>query len=101
MKWFMLFCLSFTLCSCGTVSGTHEAIDAVNTSVVALQESLPKQCKTVAINKQIEAIQKELVVAENKCNDEVSKVKADKVKWMTAFWGLLFVICMFLLRKVI
>ena len=55
----LLFC--FILCSCGRSYTNNEAIDAVNASVDALEQSLSKECKTQAINSQFTAIRKENV----------------------------------------
>ena len=53
MKWFFGLFLCCTLCSCGVGSGNHEAIDAVDASVNALEQSLPKECKTKGIQAQV------------------------------------------------
>lgn len=99
MKWFFGLLLCCTLCSCGVGSGNHEAIDAVGTSVNALEQSLPKECKTKGIQTQIDGIKKQLVVAESRCDDEIRKEKSNTIKWKTAFFGLLLVVSVWLLKK--
>lgn len=99
MKWFGLLLLCFTLCSCGSGAGNHEAIDTVHTSVDALEQSLPKECKTAAINKQIESLHKQITVAETQCNNVIKEEKSNTIKWKTAFFGSLLVIGIWLLKK--
>ena len=101
MRCCILLFLCCILCSCGTGSGNHEAIDTVHTSVDALEQSLPKECKTTAINKQIESLHKQITVAESRCDDGISKEKSNTVKWKTAFFGLLIVVSVFVARKLL
>ena len=101
MKCFRLLLLSLILCSCGMRTENHEAIDAVNNSVVALEQSLPKECKTQAIQTQIDGLHKQLAVAESVCNDAIRHEKSNTIKWKTAFYGLLLVMVVYLARKVL
>lgn len=103
MKCFGLFLLLslLILCSCGTPTGNHEAIDVVSNSVVALEQSLPKECKTQAIQTQIDGLHKQLAVAESVCDDAIKQEKSNTIKWKTAFFGLLLVVGVYIMRKVL
>lgn len=101
MKWSILLLFCCILCSCGTGYENPETIGAVNASVDALEQSLPKECKTKAINSQFAAIRKETVAIERDCKVAIDKANSDKVKWKTAFFGLLLAIGVFVLKKVL
>ena len=99
MKWFIGLFLCCMLCSCGGGYENHDAIDAVNASVDALEQSLPKECKTKATESQFVAIKKELATIERDCDVAVDKANSEKVKWKTAFFGLLLAIGLWFARK--
>ena len=101
MKCYTLLFLSCILCSCTNGYESHEAIDAVNASVDALEQSLPKECKTQAINSQFTAIRKETATIEKDCSVAVDKANSERIKWKTAFFGLLLVLGVFTLKKVL
>lgn len=101
MRCYLLLLFCFILCSCGHSYTNNEAIDAVNASVDALEQSLPKECKTQAINSQFTAIRKETAAIEKDCSAAIDKANSAKIKWKTAFFGLLLAIGVFIARKVI
>jgi len=99
MKWFGLLLLCCLLCCCGRTSVTNSVVDTVNTSIVALEESLSKECKTKSIETQIDNIKKQVRLFSDACDTDVASVRADKVKWQTAFWGLVIIIASWLFIK--
>ena len=101
MKCFGLFLSLFMLCSCTNGYENHNAINAVNSSVDALEQSLPAQCKTDAINAQFKAIREQTATIERDCTTAIEKVDSERIKWKTAFFGLLLVLGVFTLKKVL
>lgn len=101
MKCYTLLFLSCILCSCTNGYENHNAIDAVNSQVDALEQSLPVQCKTNAINTQFKAIREQTATIERDCQTAINKVDSERIKWKTAFFGLLLVIGVFTLKKVL
>lgn len=99
MKWFGLLLLSCMLCSCTCSTATHDIVDSVNTQLAALEESLPKECKTKAIQLQIDGIQKQTAGFEKSCDLLVNKMRSEKIKWQAAFYGLLLIVGLWLSRK--
>ena len=99
MKWCFSLFLCFILCSCSIGYENHNAIDAVNASIDALEQSLPKECKTKATDAQITAIRKEMDVIERDCNTAIEKINTEKIKWKTEFFGLLIVIATYIAKK--
>lgn len=101
MKWLSLLLLSCMLCSCMRASEVDDAIDGLNTSVAALEASLPKECKTTGIDLQISGIKKQILSVENTCNAVVEKERTDKTKWKMFSITLLLFIGFYVSRKII
>lgn len=100
MKWLSLLLLSCMLSSCMPASEVGDAIDGINSSIAAIEESLSKECKTKAIELQIESLRKQIASVETKCDLVVDKTRHDKTKWKTATIGLLILIGVWVLKKV-
>ena len=100
MKCYGLPLVCCILCSCGHTSTTHNAVSVVNTSINALEESLSKECKTKAIELQIASIKEQVQVIELSCDNDIAKVKSQKIKWQTACLGLLLLIGLYVFKKV-
>lgn len=100
---FRLIIVAILLCltSCSRATTNHEAIGVVHNSVNTLEQSLPKECKTKAIQSQIDGLHQQLAVAESRCDDAIRQEKTNTVKWKTAFFGLLLVIGVWVVRKFI
>lgn len=96
-----LFLLCFILCSCGGQSTTSEIVDSTTNSVIALEKSLPKECATKSINAQITAIKTQINTIGSVCEVEKAEIRQEKIKWQTAFWGLLIAIAAYILKKVL
>ena len=100
MKCFGLFFLLFILSSCTKPVSNDLANNAIN-QATALEQSLSSDCATESIKTQIKGIKSEINAITKACNTEKAEIRADKVKWQTAFWALFVVISVFGLRKVI
>ena len=101
MKCFGYVCLCFILCSCGNGYVSHDAVDNLHTSIDVLDASIPKECKTKSIELQIKGLKQQADTIKKDCDADIAKVKSDKVKWQTAFFGLFIIILVYVLRKVI
>ena len=101
MRWFILLFLSCTLCSCGSVSASHDIADSAINATTAIEKSLPADCATDAIKTQIQAVKTQITAITKACETEKAEIRADKVKWQTAFWGLFVVVAAFVLKKVL
>lgn len=100
MRWFFGLLLCCMLCSCGIGSVSHEIANGAIQQATAIEQSLPKECATEAVKAQIAAIKTQITAITQACDTEKDKIKAEKVKWMTAFFGLLIAIVVFIIRKV-
>lgn len=99
MRWFGLFFLLFILSSCGVHTPSHNATDGALNSVVAIEKTLSDSCKTESIKTQLNGIKTQIQTIKSTCELEKSELKADKIKWQTAFIGLVAVILVYFLRK--
>lgn len=75
------------------------AVDSAQNSVVALENSLKKECKTEGINSQITAIKTSINEIREQCITRIQVVQEQKTKWQMLFFGALAVIGFFLYRK--
>jgi hypothetical protein len=78
----------------------HDSVDVVNNSLNALEESLPKECKTKAIQLQFDGLRKQTAAIENSCDKAISKVTVEKNKWLFLFLAELIIIAVYILRKI-
>lgn len=102
MKWYG-YCLALlTLSSCGMRTENHETIsNGAIDQVTAIEQGLSKECATDSIKTQIKAVKTQITAISQACQLEKTELKAEKIKWMTAFFGLLLVIGAFTIKKVL
>lgn len=100
MKW-SAYCLAlFTLCSCGVPSASNTIAESAINTATAIEKSLPKECATEGIKAQITAIKTQITAITQACDSEKAEIRSDKIKWKTAFFGLLIAIAVYVIRKV-
>ena len=94
--------LSLILCGCAKTSTVSEnlTINAINSATV-LEQSLPKECATSAIKTQIDNLKSQITQISQACDLEKNEIQHEKIKWKTAFFGLLLVIAVFITRKLL
>lgn len=99
MRWCILLCL--VLSACGGQSASNTIADSAISTATALEQTLPAECATSAVKTQIQAIKTQITAISQACEAEKAQIRSDKIKWQTAFWGLLVAVAVFVLRKVI
>lgn len=100
MKWFLILALLLTGCV-READPVDTAANAAHQQIVAIKESLPKECQTKAIDNQLKAHDDTLNTIVNTCNMQKEEIRHEKIKWQTGFFGLLLAIAVFILRKVL
>lgn len=100
MKWYTSCLALCTLCSCGAPSASNTMAESAINTATAIEQSLPKQCATEGIKTQITAIKTQITAITQACETEKAEIRADKIKWKTAFFGLVIAIAVFVIRKV-
>ncbi|MEE1227237.1 MAG: hypothetical protein UHM08_09070 [Bacteroidales bacterium] len=97
----ILSILLISLNGCAKPSASENITNSAINTAEALENSLPSNCNTKAIKSQITAIKTQITAISQSCETEKNAIKADKVKWQTAFFGLLLAVVVFILKKVL
>ena len=90
--WFIVCIMALSLSGCSRKTPVDNAFNEVNTSIVALKEELPPQCKTDVILKKIEKLELDNQFAEQICK---SIIKDTQIKYERVLWVLGFIILAF------
>lgn len=94
--------IALLLCGCAKqpVPSNTIAESAINTTT-AIEQSLPAQCATEAIKTQLQAVKTQITAITQACETEKAEIRSEKIKWKTAFFGLLVVIGIYIAKKVL
>lgn len=101
MRIVTLIILTALLNGCAKPSASESIANSATNTVNALEQTLSKDCATDAIKSQITAVKSQINAITEACESEKAQIKADKVKWQTAFFGLLLAIAVFIIKKVL
>lgn len=94
--------LMFLLSSCTKeVPGSQQAADNAVNTIVAIQESLPKECQTSSNQLLFKVAQSEIREVETHCNNEKAKIEREKVRWKLSTFALLIVIMIYIVKKIL
>lgn len=85
--WFVLCVTALSLAGCSRKTPVDDAFNEVNTSIVALKEELPPQCKTDIVLKRIEKLESDNRFAEQACKSKIkdTQMKYERVLWVLGF----------------
>jgi hypothetical protein len=89
------------LCGCAKTTATENIANSAINTTTAIEKSLTADCATESIKTQIQAVKTQINAIVQTCETEKAEIRADKVKWQTAFWALLVVVSVFVMRKVL
>lgn len=93
--------LMFLLASCSKeVPGSQQAAENAINTVTAIQESLPKECKTSANQLLFMVAQNEIREVKTHCDNEKAKIEREKIKWKVGTYALLLVMIAYIIKKV-
>ena len=97
----ILALLVLSLVACGSATPVSETIadNAVNT-VVAVEKTLPAECKTEAVTTQLTVVKSEIRSITNACQAEKDVITAEKLRWKLLFWTLTGVIAAYILKRI-
>lgn len=101
MKCFGCVLLLCILCSCGMTSATDSAFNGAIKTLDALEQSIPTGCKTQAINNQFLAEKANIESIKATCDAEKQVIEQIKIKWQVAFFSLLTIMAVWVLRKIV
>lgn len=97
-----LIVLLLLLTGCASNHSVSESI-AENTiqEVNSLEQNLSAECKTDAVMTQLTIIKSQIRTSVQSCEMEKDVITQEKLKWKWAFFGLLSVIVVLLIKKVL
>jgi PBP1b-binding outer membrane lipoprotein LpoB len=96
----IFFLLALLLAGCAKNEPVSETIadNAIN-ATNALEQSLPAECKTAAINTQITVIKTQIKAITSACETEKNDITRDKLKWKYSFWVLIGIILAYVFKR--
>lgn len=102
MRFTILLISTFLISACSRATPVSDeiangAIDATN----GLEQQLPHECKTSTITTQLAVIKTQIRAITNACQTEKDVITEQKRKYQWAFFGLLAVVGMFIIKKVL
>lgn len=77
------------------------ATSAAHQQIVAIKESLPKECQTKAIDEQLKAHDATVETIKTNCDIQKAQITSEKLRWKWSFIGLAIVIAAYIARKVL
>ena len=97
----IFFLLILLLAGCSKTEPVSNTIadNAVN-AVVAVEKTLPEECKTEAVKTQLTIVKSEIRNITKACESEKDIITQDKLKWKWSFWGMIVLIGLYIARKV-
>lgn len=102
MRFAILLIFTILLNGCARETPVSDTIadNAVN-ATTALQQALPDECKTAAINTQFDVIRTEIRAVKTACQTEKDVITSEKLKWQWAFWALAAMVSVYFARKIL
>lgn len=95
-----LFLIIFLCAGCAQKSATDSILESVEQQIVALEKSLPAECKTEAVKADMAAIKSGHAAIKESCHADVKKIEAERDKWAMAFFAVAFVLGWLFVKKV-
>lgn len=92
------------LCLMGCVKQpdpVESAASAAHQQIVAIKETLPKECQTIAIEEQLKAHDATVETIVTNCKLKTEKITAEKIRWKWAFGALSIMVLAYIARKVL
>ena len=102
MKGIKIIACGLVLCGCAREPSISDNIteNAIN-ATTALEQSLPKECKTDAIATQITVLKSEIRSISKACQLEKEQITKDKLRWKFSFWALVVIMVAYILKKIL
>ena len=76
--WLFLVVLVLALCGCSRKTPVEHVADNATVQIIALEKSLPKECKTEGINVQIAAIKATIARAPEACEAQIKPIRQQR-----------------------
>lgn len=104
-KWVLIgTILLLILCLAGCVKHqdpVEAAANAAHQQIVAIKESLPKECQTAAIEEQLKAHDTTIETIKTNCDIQKAEITQEKIRWKWSFIALSLIILIYCAKKVL
>lgn len=100
MKTIAIALIGCLLCACSAKTPTESAVQAATESITALEKSLPKECKTEAVNAQIAALTTQVENTLLYCENEKKVLKLEKDRLLMVLFFMTVVIGVYIIKKI-
>ncbi len=81
-------------------SATDSVVNSAIQTLDALEQSIPTECKTKAINSQFIAERVNIESIKTTCEIEKQAIEQVKIKWQIAFFSMIAIIVIWFVRKI-
>lgn len=99
--WIIIAMVVLCLFGCAKTKPASETIaDSAQQSLNAIGSTLPKDCMTPAIEKQLNATETAIKAMVTACNSEKETINQEKLRWEWAFIALALIVAVHIGRKV-
>lgn len=92
--------IALLLTGCTTQTPTESAVNAATESIVALEKSLPKECKTESVNAQIAALTTQVENTLLYCENEKKVLELEKDRLLMILFVMAAVISLYVIKKI-
>lgn len=102
LAWIII--LFFICCMCGCAKNTDPVdnlTESAHQQIVAIRESLPKECQTKAIDEQLKAHDLTVESIKSNCDTQKQILKEEKLRWKYSFLALSTIILVYVAKKLL
>ena len=77
------------------------ATEAAHQQIIAIKESLPKECQTKAIEEQLKAHDATVDSIRANCETQKAQITSEKIRWKWSFLALSFLVLAYICKRVL
>ena len=100
--WVLIVCLVLLLFGCAkNVPASESIANSAQESLNALEQTIKPECKTNAVESQINAVKMSIKSIVTACDSEKDIIDQQRIRWMWSFIALAVIVLVHVLRKVL
>lgn len=100
--WALIVCLLLLLFGCAKNTDSLDVIgNSAHQQIVAIKESLPKECQTKAIDEQLKAHDATVDSIIANCNTQKQVLDEERIRWKWSFLATVLIIAVYFARKIL
>ena len=100
--WALIVCLLLLLFGCAKNTDSLDVIgNSAHQQIVAIKESLPKECQTKAIDEQLKAHDATVDSIIANCNTQKQVLDEERIRWKWSFLATTLIIVAYFVRKIL